>query len=111
MLIGCTIMPRTADLRIGMTKEEAIKVMGTPSSVSAQANYEYLNYTLSESSGYMTMNRPYYIRLVDGKVESYGFTGQFAIPIVRTVTTPGRPEINSAPPAGRAIPASSPSTP
>lgn len=73
---GCTTQ-NTAALRIGMTKEEAIKAMGEPNSVSAQGAFEYLNYMLSESSangGYWT--RPYYVRLAEGKVQAYGYSEQ-----------------------------------
>jgi outer membrane protein assembly factor BamE (lipoprotein component of BamABCDE complex) len=73
---GCTT-PNTSALRIGMTKEEAIKVMGEPNSVSAQGGFEYLNYILSEGAangGYWT--RPYYVRLADGKVQAYGYSEQ-----------------------------------
>ena len=85
LLVSCVTTPQTANLRIGMSRDEAIKAMGQPTSVSAQANYEYLNYTVSENTGpYGSMSRPYYVRLVDGHVEAYGFMGQFGMAPVTT---------------------------
>ena len=72
-----------------MTKDEVFRVIGNPISVSAQAGLEYLNYALSEPHddafrGWTTpcyvrpvKTTPYYVRLVNGKVESYGRTGDF----------------------------------
>ena len=53
--------------------------MGAPASVSAQGRAEYLNYALSETDdhAFLGVTRPYYVRLVDGRVESYGRTGDF----------------------------------
>ena len=86
---------RFAALRIGMTKEEAVKAMGTPTSVAAQGNYEYLNYSVTETNPYgsLTVMRPYYIRLLDGKVEAFGLADQVgrALPAPRVqapVNTP-----------------------
>ena len=82
LLAGCAT-PDTNALRLGMTKEEAIHAMGNPDSVSAQGVYEYLNYTIQSHSGYASMTRPYYVRLLNGRVESYGYMGQF--PMVYTL--------------------------
>ena len=52
--------------------------MGTPTSTSAQANTEYLVYNLI--SGYdngFAVNTNYFVRFVNGKVESYGKLGDF----------------------------------
>ncbi len=75
-----------------MTKDEVFRVMGNPISVSAQAGLEYLNYALSEprDDAFRGWTRayyvrpvtvkttPYYVRLINGRVESYGRTGDFA---------------------------------
>jgi len=76
LLASCATQDTNA-LRLGMTKEEAIHVMGSLDSVSAQGVYEYLNYTIQTQSGYAWTTRPYYVRLLDGRVESYGYMGQF----------------------------------
>ena len=66
------------DIKIGMTKQQVIKILGQPSSTSAINNTVYLNYRLHE------WNHPdgkektdYYIRFIDDKVESYGKFGDF----------------------------------
>lgn len=91
----------TTKLHVGMTRDEVVAVMGKPEAVSAAGNVESLSYSLEEtasftssssmvqpmgsvgsvtSSAYMGSGssrsvhmQPYYVRLVDGKVESYGY--------------------------------------
>ncbi len=70
---------KISKVKLGMTRAEVIKVMGKPTSVSAQGETEYLNYALSETDqaagrGWTT---PYFVRLISGKVDSYGRTGDF----------------------------------
>ncbi|MGB7390742.1 SHOCT domain-containing protein [Marinomonas sp.] len=62
-----------------MTKEDAINIMRDPVSISAKGDTEYLNYKLSETDddAFLGWTSPYYIRLINGKVESYGRTGDF----------------------------------
>jgi outer membrane protein assembly factor BamE (lipoprotein component of BamABCDE complex) len=66
-------------VQIGMDKEEVISLIGAPGSISATGSTEYLNYRFSETEkqamhGYTS---PYYVRLVNGVVDSYGKTGDF----------------------------------
>jgi hypothetical protein len=72
LFAGCTM---TADklnnIKIGMTKDQVIAMLGTPDSTSAQANIEYMTYYLVSDAGY-GRDAPYSVRLVDGKVESFG---------------------------------------
>jgi hypothetical protein len=63
---------------LGMTKEQVLKVMGPPASMTADTNAVYLNYALAESGptfGTPAVATPYEIKLVDGKVVSYGRAG------------------------------------
>ena len=62
-----------------MTKDEVIKVMGKPVSISAKGGTEYLNYKLSETDNdaFRGWTSPYYVRVINGKVDSYGRTGDF----------------------------------
>jgi hypothetical protein len=78
ILAGCVATPNSAALRVGMTKAEAVAAMGQPTSVSAQGGLEYLNYSITETSpsSYSSFTRPYYVRLVDGHVEAFGFSEQ-----------------------------------
>jgi hypothetical protein len=62
-----------------MSKSEVIAVMGNPVSSSATGGSEYLNYKLSETDddAFIGLTTPYYVRLVGGKVDSYGRIGDF----------------------------------
>ena len=85
-LAGCA--SDTTKLRIGMTKDEVIDAMGQPYSVAAQGKNEDLNYSVREDNGngFYQVDRPYYVRLVDGRVESYGMANQ--ITPIRTMMPP-----------------------
>lgn len=79
LISGCATSGKIGGVQIGMTKEEVVRVMGSPVSVSAKEGTEYLNYKLSETSddAFRGWTTPYYVRLVGGKVDSYGRTGDF----------------------------------
>jgi outer membrane protein assembly factor BamE (lipoprotein component of BamABCDE complex) len=66
-------------VQIGMTKSEVIKIIGNPTSVSAKDKSEYLNYRLSETDdqAWDGITVPYYVRLINGRVDSYGRLGDF----------------------------------
>jgi Short C-terminal domain/SmpA / OmlA family len=70
LLAGCSTADKLNDVRIGMTKDQVIAMLGTPDSTSAQANIEYLTYYFSNEGSYR--DQPYMVRLVEGKVESFG---------------------------------------
>ncbi len=75
-----------------MTKDQVQSMLGTPDSTSAQANVEYMTYYLTADAGY-GRDQPYMIRLVDGKVESFGRFAQLFDLYNRPVTSalPGQP--------------------
>jgi len=80
MLFGCATAHKIGQIELGMAKSEVTQILGTPLSFSAQDRTEYLNYKLVEKGWPSTecnITTPYYVRLVDGKVESYGRTGDF----------------------------------
>ncbi len=79
LVSACATANKISGVQLGMTKDEVVKVMGKPTSVSAQGKSEYLNFALSETDNqaFYGITVPYYVRLVDGKVESYGRTGDF----------------------------------
>ena len=79
LLAGCATANKISGVQLGMTKEEVVRVMGKPTSVSAQGGSEYLNFALSETDddAFRGWTKPYYVRLINGKVESYGRTGDF----------------------------------
>lgn len=76
---GCATAYKMNRVSLGMTKEQVIDVLGDPVSVSAQGGVEYLNYAFSETheQAEFGITRPYYVRIVGGKVESYGRMGDF----------------------------------
>ena len=76
-LVGCVTAQKMNKLNLGMTKAEVIKVMGNPTSISAKGNTEYLNYRLKETTDMYEWGTMYFIRIIDGKVDSYGRLGDF----------------------------------
>ena len=79
LLVSCATSGKINGLQIGMTKEQVITSMGKPVSISAKDGTEYLNYKLSETDddAFRGWTSPYYVRLINGKVDSYGRTGDF----------------------------------
>jgi hypothetical protein len=74
---GCvTTHPRNiTNLSLGLTKQEAIKIMGPPDSISAKGNTEYLLYSWPNLlTGVPTKQ---FVRIIDGRVESFGNVGDF----------------------------------
>ena len=79
LLAGCATANKISGVQLGMTKDDVVKVMGKPTSISAQGGSEYLNFNLSETGNdaFKGWTKSYYVRLINGKVESYGRTGDF----------------------------------
>ena len=77
--VGCATSSTINTVQLGMTKAEVVVIMGDPVSVSAKGETEYLNYALSETDddAFYGITSPYYVRLVNGRVDSYGRTGDF----------------------------------
>lgn len=73
VLAGCA-MGQTVrnDIRIGMTKEQVIAVMGRPDGIRKSGESEALEYANGLVSGWSWDRADYYIILKDGKVTSYG---------------------------------------
>jgi outer membrane protein assembly factor BamE (lipoprotein component of BamABCDE complex) len=76
---GCANSPRVMNkLSVGMSKADVIDLLGDPESTAAADGVEYLNYTFEESpDGIFAFPRPYFVRLVGGKVDAYGKRGDF----------------------------------
>ena len=79
LLAGCATAHKMNQIAIGMTKQQVIEVLGPPVSTSAKSGVEYLNYSFSETDdqAFYGVTSPYFVRIVDGKVESYGRLGDF----------------------------------
>lgn len=63
---------RLNDVSIGMSKSQVVSIMGEPESVLAVAGVEDLVYVLNTSAWDTSMPEPYIVRLINGKVQSYG---------------------------------------
>lgn len=80
-MVACAGTPKMNRLSVGMTKAEAIASMGRePDSTSAQGGVEYLTYNLwrdfwDRRPGDYSDN--FFVRLINGRVESYGRSGDF----------------------------------
>ena len=74
LLLGCANAQRIKTLSVGMSKADVIKKLGNPDSVSARAGIEYMNYNLyaTDDDAYKNRTTPYYVRIVNGSLESYG---------------------------------------
>ena len=87
LLSGCVAKAgRTSGVHYGMSKQEVVAVMGAPISVNTHGSIQDLNYSVCETenqtlSGIM---HPYVVRLADGRVESYGTTGNIDSPQAST---------------------------
>jgi hypothetical protein len=81
IVCGCAGTPKMNRLSVGMTKAEVIAAMERePDSTSAQGGTEYLTYLLWRD---FWDRRPgdysdrFFIRLINGRVESFGKIGDF----------------------------------
>ncbi len=79
-LSGCVTATRMNKISTGMSKSEVIAAIGEPASVSAQRDdVTYLNYRFPETDWdwWVSNQRPYFVRIIDDKVESFGRQGDF----------------------------------
>lgn len=72
LLAGCSTAQNMSDVQLGMTKQEVVRVVGKPVSASAQGDTEILHFTLSNGITGNPWYQNYYVRLINGQVESYG---------------------------------------
>lgn len=75
-LSGCAASGKMNSLHIGMTKQQAITALGSPTSTSARGNVEYLNYRLSPG---IFMVDDYFVKIESGKVVEFGRSGDFGV--------------------------------
>jgi hypothetical protein len=78
LVFGCAAASKMNGLSIGMSKQEAMAVMGDPVSTSANDNIEFLLYNLAENPWQgVSTSRDYFVKIINGKVDSYGRMGDF----------------------------------
>ena len=70
LLAGCASSTPFHNLNLGMSKPEALQVLGKPTDVNGAGSEEYLWYTPLNKFW-----KKYYVRLVNGRVDSYGPLG------------------------------------
>jgi hypothetical protein len=97
LLAGCATSDQLNNIRIGMTMDQVVSILGKSDSMSAQANVVYLTYYL-DAPNMNGREQPYMVRLVDGKVESFGRFRQLFDLYSRPVTNtqPGDPNFPQA---------------
>jgi|688.fasta_scaffold1401632_1 hypothetical protein len=79
-LVGCTHGTALNRISVGMTKAQVIEELGEPASVAAYNGVETMRYDFwkdfwQRSPG--DYKSEYYVRIVAGKVQSYGRMGDF----------------------------------
>jgi hypothetical protein len=74
-LAGCVSMASRLDkIKVGMSREEVIRIMGKPESTMQSLQGEILRYELNESINDW-MPATYYIYIANGKVKQFGRMG------------------------------------
>ncbi len=85
MVGGCAVIVATTRFKtaarlnkvsLGMTKKEVIRAIGKPGTINAQGDYEYCMYFWWPDAT-AAYRETYYVRLFDGRVESFGRMGAF----------------------------------
>lgn len=78
-LVGCATSHKINKISLGMTKQQVTEALGPPVSTSATSGVEYLNYRFSETDdhAFNGTTTPYFVRIVNGKVDAYGRLGDF----------------------------------
>ena len=79
--IGCATAYKMNNVSVGMSKREVIDALGSPGSTAAEGNggAEYLTYYLyaTGNDAIYKMATPYFVKIVDGRVVSFGRAGDF----------------------------------
>lgn len=81
LLVSCVgTSAKLNKVSLGMTKSEVVEAIGTPDSVSAQGNIEYLIYHWASPKQLIADENnldQFFIRLTNGLVDAYGEKGDF----------------------------------
>lgn len=73
---GCSSVPKFNKIELGMTEDQTIELLGEPESIAVQGNSKYHEYA---SWWGLSLNeyQLWYVRFIDGVVESFGRRGDF----------------------------------
>ena len=82
-LCGC--IPPSSNMNmisLGLSKQQVIEILGEPVSTTATYTNEYLNYAFAEGCRVSIPTvrcplSPYFVRIINGKVDAYGRSGDF----------------------------------
>lgn len=99
LLISCATSKKLNRISVGMSKAQAISILGDPASVSSPGdNQEFLNYRFSETDddAFMGITTPYYVLIEYGKVKQYGRHGDFGVTQDPTLNINTTSNINTA---------------
>ena len=78
LVSGCLSRPDFTRISIGMSKDEVVDRIGKPRNVSAQGTYEIFHYEGEANYADGRLGGEfYYVRFINGQVESYGNRGDF----------------------------------
>jgi hypothetical protein len=79
VLVGCATASKTNGVSLGMSKAQVLAVMGQPASTAADSDVEVLRYKLSATGhdAFHHRTEEYFVRLVNGKVERFGKSGDW----------------------------------
>lgn len=79
VLAGCmpTTLNKMNEVSIGMSKQQVISAMGSPTETRANEGAEFLVYHLRTDTDVRRAKTPYFVKLENGQVTSYGAMGDF----------------------------------
>ena len=75
-MLGCTIRPNFEMISVGWSKEQVRAALGKPDTIATQGKTEYWNYKETWDMG-VQLRGWWFVRFIDGKVESFGAKGDF----------------------------------
>lgn len=78
-LVGCANARKLNEVELGMTKSQVITKLGEPDTTAAQGKTQYLIYNLYATDNDISrgITSPYFVKFVNGIVDSYGLVGDF----------------------------------
>ena len=76
LVTGCVTSRRINRVQVGASREDVIRLLGQPDTISASQSAEVLHYQLRESINDWYAS-PYYVRIINGKVDSFGRVGTY----------------------------------
>ena len=76
-IFSCATAGRMNKIQAGMTRTQVIDTLGEPNSSAGTGREEHLVYRLYEYDAWSGGYERFFVRLIDGKVSSYGKQGDW----------------------------------